>query len=386
MKHDEYNKYIEEYLNSNITVKDLANKYNLSYYGLQNQIRKRNIKRIHNYGKEIEYARSLKDKLIKDYIPGTTSLKNLAKKYNINDYQTVSIVLNENGIKPIKPKHNISRNLLKKASEYYIDNNISVIDCAKEFKIGKNTLYTYLKEHNLIKNPKNYQKDISYNENFFDNIDTEEKAYWLGFIMADGYTRLNKKNNPAQTSIEISKKDIEILHAFKNSIKSNHIIKERTRCTVTGKISEYCSITISSQHLTNKLVSYGVIPNKTYVGYINEEIFNNNEELIFHYLRGYSDGDGTINKRKYSYVFKLVIKSESILNTISNWIKKYCNIEPKIKLQSDSLGSAYRLSIQNKKEYFIFLDKLYKNANIYLDRKYKNYLSHKSCAVPEEKP
>lgn len=386
MKYDEYNKYIAEYLNSNITVKDLAKKYNLSTSALRGQISKRNIKRIHNYGKEIEHARSLKDKLIKDYIPGITSLKSLAEKYNVKNYKTISIVLNENGIKPIKPKYNVSREVLKKASEYYINNDISAIKCAKEFKIGKNTLLAYLKEHNLIKNPKNYQKNISYDKNFFDNIDTEEKAYWLGFIMADGSTRLNKKNNPAQTSIEISKRNIEILNAFKNSIKSNHIIRERSRRTVTGKISEICSITISSEYLTSKLISYGVIPNKTYIGFINEEIFNDNEELIFHYLRGYSDGDGTINKNKGSYVFKLVIKSESILNTIKNWIKKYCDIEPKIKLQSDSLGSAYRLSIQNKKEYFIFLDKLYKNANIYLDRKYQIYLDHKKFAVPEEKP
>lgn len=385
MKYDEYNKYIEEYLNSNITVKDLAKKYNLSYYGLQHQISKRNIKRIHNYGKEIEYARSIKNNLIKDYIPGETSLKSLAEKYNINSYKTIVDVLKENDIKTVKPKL-ISKKILKEASEYYINNDISVIDCAKKFKVGKNTLRTYLKEHNLIKNQKNYQRDISYNEKFFDNIDTEEKAYWLGFIMADGYTRTDKKNNPAQTSIEISKRDVEILNAFKNSIKSNHIIRERSRRTITGKISELCSITISSQHLTSKLVSYGVIPNKTYIGFINEEIFNDNEELIFHYLRGYSDGDGTINKNRGSYIFKLVIKSESILNTIANWIKKYCNIDPKITLWEDKLGSAYRLSIQNKKEYFIFLDKLYKNANIYLDRKYQIYLDHKKFAVPEEKP
>lgn len=384
MKYDEYNKYIAEYLNSNITVKDLAKKYDLSYYGLQKQISKRNIRRVHNYGKEIEHARSLKNKLINDYIPGETSLKSLAEKYNINNYKTIADVLKENGIKTIKPKL-VPRESLKEASEYYVNNNVSVIDCAKKFKIGKNTLRAYLKEHNLIKNAKNYQKDISYDEKFFDNIDTEEKAYWLGFIMADGYTRLNKKNNPAQTSIEINKKDIEILNAFKNSVKSNHIIRERSRRTITGKTSELCSITISSQHFTSKLISYGVIPNKTYIGFINEEIFNDNEELIFHYLRGYSDGDGTINKNRGSYVFKLVIKSESILNTIKKWIKKYCNIDPKITLWEDKLGSAYRLSIQNKKEYFIFLDKLYKNANIYLDRKYQIYLNHK-CAVPEEKP
>lgn len=385
MKYYEYNKYIEEYLNSNITVKDLVEKYNLSASALRGQLRKRNIKRIYNYGKEINYARSIKDKLINDYIPGETSLKSLAEKYNINNYKTIADVLKENNIKTVRPKL-ISKETLKEASEYYINNNISVINCAKKFKIGKNTLHTYLKEHNLIKDSRNYQKDISYNENFFDSIDTEEKAYWLGFIMADGSTRTNKKGKPSQMSIEISKKDIEILHAFKNSINSNHKIIERKRKTITGKDSEFCSVIISSQHLTSKLVGYGVIPNKTYYGFINEETFKNNEELIFHYLRGYSDGDGTINKRKYNYVFKLVIKSKSILNTIKKWIKKYCNIEPKIKLQSDSLGSAYRLSIQNKKEYFIFLDKLYKNANIYLNRKYQIYLDHKSCAVPEEKP
>ena len=381
MKYDEYNKYIAEYLSSNITVKDLAEKHNLSASALRGQIRKRGIKRMHNQGKEIEYARSIKDKLIKDYIPGETSIRSLAEKYNVNCYHTVSKVLKENGIKTIKPKL-VPRSTIIESAKYYSENEISIINCAKKFKIGKNTLYDYLKENNLIKNDKNYQKDITYDKNFFDSIDNEEKAYWLGFIMADGYTKLGKNNNPAQMTIEIGKKDIEILNAFKKSIKSNHIIRERSRKTCTGKISEICSITISSQHLTSKLISYGVIPNKTYIGFINEEIFSDNEELIFHYLRGYSDGDGTINKRKGNYVFKLVIKSKSILDTISNWIKKYCNIDPKITIWED----AYRLSVQNKKDYFIFLEKLYKNANIYLDRKYQNYLSHVDCAVPEEKP
>ena len=381
MKYDEYNKYIAEYLNSNITVKDLAEKHNLSASALRNQITKRGIKKMHNQGKEIEYARSIKDKLIKDYIPGETSIISLAEKYNVNCYHTVSKVLKENGIKTIKPKL-VPKNTLKEAAKYYSENEISIINCAKKFKIGKNTLSAYLKENNLIKNTKNYQKDITYDKNFFDSIDTEEKAYWLGFIMADGYTKLDKNNNPSQMTIEINKKDIEMLEAFKKSIKSNYIIRERSRKTCKGKISETCLITISSQHLARQLVGYGVVPNKTYIGFINEEIFNDNEELIFHYLRGYSDGDGTINKNKGNYVFKLVIRSKSILNTITNWIKRYCNVDPKITIWENT----YRLSIQNKKDYFIFLEKLYKNANIYLDRKYQNYLSHIDCAVPEEKP
>ena len=379
MKSYEYDKYIVEYLNTNITVKDLAKKYNLSYYGLRRQISIRGIKRIFNYGKEIEYARSIKDKLIKDYIPGETSLKSLAEKYNINNYKTVSTVLKENKIEVIKAKYTISLTILKKASEYYLNNEISIINCAKKYNIGKNTLSEYFKKNNITKNKKNFQKDISFNKTFFDNIDSEEKAYWLGFIMADGWTRLDKNNKPSQMSIEINKKDIEILQNFKKSINSNHNIKERKRIQKTGYISEVCSITISCQHMTRKLIEYGVIPNKTYYGFINESIFNNNEELIFHYLRGYSDGDGTIDKKEHTYVFKLVIKSKFILNTIEKWIKKYCKIKPKIKLESDKRGSAYRLFISNKKDYFVFLDKIYNNSTIYLERKYKNYLDHKNC-------
>lgn len=378
MKSYEYDKYIVEYLNTNITVKNLAEKYNLSYHGLRRQIRLRGIKRIFNYGKEIEYARSIKNKLIKDYIPGEISLKTLAEKYNINDYKTVSIVLKENKIEVIKPKHLISLSALKNAANYYKNNEISIINCAKKYKIGKNTLYNYLKENNLIKNQKEYQKDISFDKNFFDNIDSEEKAYWLGFLMADGWTRLNN-GKPSQTGIEIQKKDIEILHNFKKSIKSNHNIKERTRIQETGYVSELCSIVISCQYMTKKLVEYGVIPNKTYYGFINESIFNNNEELIFHYLRGYIDGDGFISPKNGTYVCKIVIKSESILKTIENWIKKYCKIEPKISFYSDKRGSAYRLLISNKKDYFVFLDKIYKNHTICLERKYKNYLDHKNC-------
>lgn len=378
MKSYEYDKYIVEYLNTNITVKDLAKKYNLSYHGLRRQIRLRGIKRIFNYGKEIEYARSIKDKLIKDYIPGETSLKSLAEKYNINDYKTVSIVLKENGIEIIKPKHTISLSVLKNAANYYKNNKISVINCAKKYKIGKNTLYNHLKENNLIKNKQEYQKNISFDKTFFDNIDSEEKAYWLGFIMADGWTRLSN-GKPSQTGIEIQKKDIEILHNFKKSIKSNHNIKERTRIQESGYVSELCYIVISCQYMTKKLVECGVIPNKTYYGFINESIFNNNEKLIFHYLRGYIDGDGFISPKKSEYVCKIVIKSDAILNTIKKWITKYCKIEPKIKLESDKRGSAYRLFISNKKDYFIFLDKIYNNSTIYLERKYKNYLDHKNC-------
>lgn len=83
MKSEEYDKYIKELLETNITVRDLAKKYNLSEYALYNQIQKRNIKIVKNYGEEINYVRSKKDELIKLYDPGFTSLAYLAKKLEL---------------------------------------------------------------------------------------------------------------------------------------------------------------------------------------------------------------------------------------------------------------------------------------------------------------
>ena len=379
MKSKEYDKYIKELLETNITARDLAKKYNLSEYALYNQIQKRNIKIMKNYGKEINYVRSKKDELIKLYEPGFTSLAYLAKKIGAKDYHLISQVLKENGIDFIESKFVCDIDKIKEATEYYLANDISIVDCARKNGVGKNSLRKYINLKGLQKKQLNYQKDIAYNKHYFDYIDNEHKAYWLGFIMADGYTKQDR-GIISQFTIEISEEDIILLEKFKEDIESNHIIKKRTRVRDTGYVSHLCSITFSSQHIAQTIAKYGVIPNKTYYGYINENIFNNDEKLIIPYLRGYIDGDGHINPKKGNYVLKIVIHSKDILDTINNWLIQYFDVEPVIT----TYQGTYRLSVQNKKDYFKVLDKIYENSTIHLDRKYKAYLFHKE-AVSEEK-
>ena len=145
MKSKEYDKYIKELLETNITVRSLAKKYNLSESALYNQLRKRNIKIMKNYGEEISYVRSKKDELIELYDPGFTSLVYLAKKIGAKDYHQISQVLKENGINYVQPKFTCDIDKLKKATKYYLTNNISIIDCAKKIGIGKNSLRKYIK-------------------------------------------------------------------------------------------------------------------------------------------------------------------------------------------------------------------------------------------------
>ena len=69
-----------------------------------------------------------------------------------------------------------------------------------------------------------------YNKDFFNKIDTEEKAYWLGFLYADGciVTRSKcKKVTPMSLELVLSSIDINHLYKFLNSLESNIEIKNK---------------------------------------------------------------------------------------------------------------------------------------------------------------
>lgn len=135
------------------------------------------------------------------------------------------------------------------------------------------------------------------NHHIFDSINTEEKAYWLGFIWADGCI-LNVKEDKPNYAFELglSVKDIEHLRKFcKFANVPENKIKVRKNNGL-GKDKEFylCRIQISSKHLWNVLNNYGCCPNKT-----NNENFPSisifsEPKLISHFIRGVFDGDGWV--------------------------------------------------------------------------------------------
>lgn len=80
-------------------------------------------------------------------------------------------------------------------------------DVQKKYGICYASIYNTIKKYNLPYN-KTYGRSIFFNEHFFHNIDTEEKAYWLGFIFADGSIIKTSKNMDKynRLSICLSKK------------------------------------------------------------------------------------------------------------------------------------------------------------------------------------
>ena len=203
------------------------------------------------------------------------------------------------------------------------------------------------------------QRKIKLNQNFFKYIDSEEKAYVLGFLYADGYNNQVKK----QISIRLHKKDIDILIKirdllFPNKDKIIRIYKE-----------VYADLSINSLEISKDLSKLGCIQQKSLV----LKFPNISSELIPHFIRGYFDGDGCISiKKEYQLNItgtKEFITSiqEILIENLKINITKFSKRKKEVEI--------YSMQYKGRQNCIKILDFLYKDCKISLERKNKLYLS-----------
>lgn len=232
----------------------------------------------------------------------------------------------------------------------------------------------------------NISKKNRGNQHFFDIINTEEKAYWLGFIYADGYIIGGKTNS--ELGIELNYKDVEHLNKF-NSIFNNYYkvtkkiktydaIDRLNNKPISNRVGEMCLIRIYSKSICDGLIKNNVVPGKTYSS-IYPMI--NDKKLFLDFLRGYIDGDGSysIKKVKNHKYPRITIQgnNKECFEYISNRLKKEFNIASSI--YSDR--QYFKFEIHKTKDCMELINLMYDNANIYLDRKFDKVQELKSIAV-----
>lgn len=256
-------------------------------------------------------------------------------------------------------------NWQKLAFEYQTT-GISLTELGKREGIDRRTISKHLKELGI--KIINRQNIVKFNENIFDCIDTEEKAYWLGFIFADGSIRSN-----GSFIFELSLKGSDINHLHKFNKFMGHI-KDNVKIgkvTVSGKSYTRCRWNISNKHLWNTLNKYGCTPRKSLTLTFPDISIFKNKNLIRHFIRGYFDGDGCLTR----HINKTIVTPvASILGTYEflDSIIKYIGINGNIR--HDHRHSDNTFSIEfNKIATISFINYIYNNSTIYLDRKYKLY-------------
>lgn len=269
---------------------------------------------------------------------------------------------------PITLYEKIENNKKEEIIQKYIDG--MSIDKLKEIypQYDRNNIYRMLKNIGVVRNDSEKSRKYTYNKEYFKIIDNEEKAYWLGFIYADGYI-INeiKGKNKDSLGITLGIEDKEHIEKFKKSIDSNHPIN----IYKTKYGTNSARIIIQDEELVADLIKLGVLRNKSLkLKFPTSDIVN--ESLIYHFIRGYFDGDGSLKKKGKNikgYDF-------SVLGTIEflTELKVCLNVNNKIrKCNKNNESNNYHLTFGGNQKVKLVTKKLYENATIYLNRKYERY-------------
>lgn len=229
-------------------------------------------------------------------------------------------------------------------------------------KIAELTGYSHvgilkaLKRNNVeIRDMSHARQVYSFDEEYFDIINTEEKVYWLGFICADGYLDYDRK----AFQLMLSSKDKNHLNKFLKSINSNHPIRD-----YKNKEHNASRVYIRNIALFQSL-SVFIKQNKT-TSLTFPEI---NSTLIKHFIRGYFDGDGYIYSKKGYQKFSIT-SNKNFLTELKNILIEDIGLKNnKDELRHKDNPNVITINfsgINNVKKIYHYL---YDNSTIFMERK-----------------
>lgn len=261
----------------------------------------------------------------------------------------------------------------------YVENDVTCSFLARKYNVTPPAIISILRVRNIsIRNDMStLKRKYPINENYFDKIDTEDKAYFLGLLYADGYN----SEGIAGASIGLQESDRDILEKFIFYLE--YIGKPLSINVPKNPIHKnICVLRIHSEKIAKQLAKLGCTKRKSLVlKFPTEEQVP--KHLLRHFVRGHFDGDGSIssgiaNNTSKSFVLSLCIVSTfeyctSELEYISNEI----DINFTFRKCDNSESNSYRIDSGGNQQVFKFLEWLYKDSTIYLDRKYNKYLEIK---------
>ena len=213
-----------------------------------------------------------------------------------------------------------------------------------------------------------------YNDTVFESIDTEEKAYWLGFIAADGTINCDKISHNYELALELKASDDNHIRKFIKFLKTDADVQYRKRYSKSIDCTTYTTfVRIYSKKIIEDLIHKKVKPKKTFdIEYPQIE-----DTFFIWFLRGFFDGDGSIyyyNKRN-CYQGNITCANQDFLNIIKTKLYNFSINSYITKYINKNNTPMYQLQIKGKKNAIRYFKLLYDNSKIHLDRKYELYLN-----------
>lgn len=257
---------------------------------------------------------------------------------------------------------------------------------ATDLKISKRLINETFKKYNITPRNRwtNYSND-KLNYKFFDEINDEASAYFLGLMYADGCVVRNtgEGNYDCRYRLQISlqEEDRYILETFKNYIAPGYVVNLNDKQKNNPEWKQQYKLSFGDKTIANQLHELGCIMNKSLkLTYPHNKIPKN---LEHHFIRGYFDGDGSIFLKKTPYKTGIlhfvwdITSTKSfcddvgiILNNIAGTTYRSMIANPKSLNQITS-----RLRVCGNQQIYRVMQYLYKDATIFLTRKHDKFLA-----------
>ena len=276
-----------------------------------------------------------------------------------------------NLVKAFKPEYNIGKIITK--YDYYVitgkikniikeyNSGISSDKIGKKYGVSERTIVRYLKKEKVKIRDSGISSKT--NQDIFENIDNEIKAYTLGLLMADGNVS-TKKN---LITITLTQDDSYLLEKINEELldgNGNILISHKEDKKPRAVLQFH------GKKIKKDLEKFNIVPRKSYN--LLQLPTNIPTHLYHHFIRGLYDGDGVCSyytsHKKQKVRIGYCAFNKKFVEDYRNFLNETINLR---KNKLFNTGNCWQCSWASFKDLNNFFDYIYEDANIYLGRKYK---------------
>lgn len=245
-------------------------------------------------------------------------------------------------------------------------NNVSLRQIEKQVQHSRAAISSMLERLGIKTTSGNHYRYYTFNYDFFETIENEKQAYWLGFLYADGCVLPQNKYGQQEFQLSLAITDEESIVRFKEDLESTYPIRYDTSRNKKNKNHQVQAIQkLRSQKTVEDLKKLGCFEKKSL-----KLTFPNHSQvpphLIYHFIRGYFDGDGNVSVFNNNYTISFV-GTENFIKELFHILKMGSVFKDKRKVNS------WYLTINGNNQAQVFYNLLYKDATCFMLRKYNKF-------------
>lgn len=353
---------IIEMINNGVKQKDVAKIYDVDPSTISEIVKQNGCSRIKHYQR---IPLSEYDNVLRLYASGK-SKQYIAEIYQSSDYY-VGLILKENNVVCRHLPLDFSEEEVKVMHDMY-DNNIQAKVIAQTYQIDVTSVYNLFKKYDFEIRPQEIsRREYNIDANYFDSIDTPNKAYILGLLYADGCNKLSKH----QVDLSLQEEDKHILEEIKTEMQFDKPLSFKDYKSKNAKHKNQYHLCITNKHISETLYNLGVVDAKSLI--LEFPTFLE-KSLYSHFIRGYFDGDGclylggTKGNPEVSIVSTIMF-----VQKVKDILENVIGVEMRIKTQKQHKPVTKVGVITGVNKICAFLNWIYEDADLKLNRKYEKY-------------